>query len=423
MTAHALPAPVPGIDALWRSESPKIIAVLARMLHGDVGTAEELAQDTLLVALERWPRDGMPDNPGAWLMATAKRRAIDVLRAHALHARKHEDIARELEDIQAASGESVEEAADDDIGDDLLRLVFVACHPVLSLEAQVALTLRLLCGLSTDEIARAFLVPEPTLAQRIVRAKRMLSEGDVAYEVPRGEELVQRLSSVLAVVYLVFNEGYSATSGDDWVRPALCAEAIRLGQVLAGLLPNEPEVHGLLALMQLQASRLPARTDAHGEPILLLEQDRSQWDRDLISNGLAELAQVRRLGGSDGFYALQAAIAACHASASKCEDTDWPRIATLYRQLLEESPSPVIALNHAVAVSMADGADAALPLVDALRQDKALKQYALLPAVRGDLLEKLGRKPEARLEFVRAASLTRNARERATFERRAAECG
>ena len=416
-------AGIPGLDALWRAESPKIIAVLARMLHGDVGTAEELAQDTLLVALERWPRDGMPDNPGAWLMATAKRRAIDVLRAHALHARKHEDIARELEDVQAASGDVVEDAADDDIGDDLLRLVFVACHPVLSTEAQVALTLRLLGGLTTDEIARAFLVPEPTVAQRIVRAKRTLGDSDIAYEVPRAEELSERLHAVLAVVYLVFNEGYSATAGDDWMRPALCEEAMRLGRVLAGLMPREPDVHGLLALMQLQASRLQARTAPDGSPILLLDQDRSRWDRTLIGNGLAGLRAAQQLGGAGGFYALQAAIAACHAVASQPGQTDWTRIAALYAQLLQSAPSPVIALNHAVAVSMADGPQAALELVDQLRDEKALQAYPLLPGVRGDLLDRLGRKTEARGEFERAASLTRNARERATFEQRAADCG
>ncbi len=410
-----------GIDALWRIESPKIVAVLARMLGGDVGTAEELAQDALLTALERWPTDGMPDNPGAWLMATAKRRAIDVLRQRSLHARKHVDISRELEEAQAANDLDVE-ALDDPVGDDLLRLVFVACHPVLSTEAQVALTLRLLGGLTTDEIARAFLVPEPTIAQRIVRAKRTLSERNVPYEVPRGEELAERVSSVLAVIYLVFNEGYSATSGDDWMRPALCDEAMRLGRVLAGLLPQEPEVHGLVALMELQASRLKARTRADGTPILLLDQNRAHWDRLLIGRGLAGLELIRRLGGTGGFYALQAAIAACHAGAVTAEQTDWSRIAALYAQLLEVSPSPVIALNHAVAVSMADGPAAALDLVDGLRGEKVLQAYALLPGVRGDLLDRLGRKAEAREEFERAAQLTRNARERETFERRAAAC-
>ena len=331
-----------GIDALWRIESPKIVAVLARMLGGDVGTAEELAQDALLTALERWPTDGMPDNPGAWLMATAKRRAIDVLRQRSLHARKHVDISRELEEAQAANDLDIE-ALDDPVGDDLLRLVFVACHPVLSTEAQVALTLRLLGGLTTDEIARAFLVPEPTIAQRIVRAKRTLSERNVPYEVPRGEELGQRVASVLAVIYLVFNEGYSATSGDDWMRPALGDEAMRLGRVLAGMHPQEPEVHGLVALMELQASRLKARTRADGTPILLLDQNRAHWDRLLIGRGLAGLELIRRLGGTGGFYALQAAIAACHAGAVTAEQTDWSRIAALYAQLLEVSPSPVIA--------------------------------------------------------------------------------
>jgi len=410
-----------GIDALWRIESPKIVAVLARMLGGDVGTAEELAQDALLTALERWPSDGMPDNPGAWLMATAKRRAIDVLRQRSLHARKHVDISRELEEAQAANDLDVD-ALDDPVGDDLLRLVFVACHPVLSTEAQVALTLRLLGGLTTDEIARAFLVPEPTIAQRIVRAKRTLSERNVPYEVPRGEELAQRVASVLAVIYLVFNEGYSATSGDDWMRPALCDEAMRLGRVLAGLLPQEPEVHGLVALMELQASRLKARTRADGTPILLLDQNRAHWDRLLIGRGLAGLELIRRLGGTGGFYALQAAIAACHAGAATADQTDWLRIAALYAQLLEVSPSPVIALNHAVAVSMADGPAAALDLVDGLRGEKVLQAYALLPGVRGDLLDRLGRKAEAREEFERAAQLTRNVRERETFERRAAAC-
>ncbi len=386
---------IPGIDAIWRIESPKLVAVLARMLGGDVGTAEELAQDVLVTALERWPEDGLPDNPGAWLMAAAKRRAIDVLRQRSLHARKHVDISRELEEAQADNDLDVE-ALDDPVGDDLLRLVLVACHPVLSTEAQVALTLRLLGGLTTDEIARAFLVPEPTIAQRIVRAKRTLSERDIAYEVPRGEELQQRLSSVLAVVYLVFNEGYSATAGDDWMRPSLCEEAMRLGRVLAGLMPNEPEVHGLVALMELQASRINARTAADGTPILLLDQNRARWDRLLIGRGLAGLELVRRLGGEDGFYALQAAIAACHARAAAAQDTDWPRIAALYARLLEVSPSPVIALNRAVAVSMAEGPQAGLELIDGLLGEKVLQGYALLPGVRGDLLDRLGRKSEAR---------------------------
>ncbi len=411
------------IDALWRVESPKIVASLARMLRGDLGQAEELAQDALVTALERWPHDGLPDNPGAWLMATARRRAIDVLRAHALHARKHEQIGRELEEVQEATAHSVEAAAADPIGDDLLRLVFTACHPVLSTEAQVALTLRLLGGLTTDEIARAFLVPEPTIAQRIVRAKRTLSEKEVPYEVPRGEALVERLASVLAVLYLVFNEGYSATAGEDLLRPALCEEAMRLGRVLAGLLPHEPEVHGLVALMELQASRLKARTQADGTPILLPDQDRTRWDRILIARGLAGLERVQALGGDDGIYALQAAIAACHARALRADDTDWPWIAALYARLHAAAPSPVIELNRAMAVSMAGDPGAALAIVEGLHGEKALQGYALLPGVRGDLLEKLGRTQEARTEFERAAQLTRNARERATFEQRAAACG
>lgn len=410
------------IEALWRIESPKVVATLARMLRGDLAQAEELAQDALVVALERWPHEGMPDNPGAWLMTTARRRAIDLLRARALHATKHEQIGRELEDVQEATAFAVEDAADDDIGDDLLRLVFTACHPVLGGEAQVALTLRLLGGLTTDEIARAFLVPEATMAQRIVRAKRTLADESVAYEVPRGAELEQRLPPVLSVVYLVFNEGYSATAGDDWSRPALCDEAMRLGRVLAALLPREPEIHGLLALMELQASRLPARTAADGTPILLLDQQRTHWDRLLIARGLAGLEQARRLGGEEGFYALQAAIAACHARAARAQATDWHRIAALYARLLRVAPSPVIALNRAMAVSMAQGPQAALELVDALRDEKALKAYALLPGVRGDLLDKLGRKDEARLEFERAADMTRNTRERDTFLQRALAC-
>lgn len=410
------------IEALWRIESPKVVATLARMLRGDLAQAEELAQDALVVALERWPHEGMPDNPGAWLMTTARRRAIDLLRARALHATKHEQIGRELEDVQEATAFAVEDAADDDIGDDLLRLVFTACHPVLGGEAQVALTLRLLGGLTTDEIARAFLVPEATMAQRIVRAKRTLADESVAYEVPRGDELEQRLPPVLSVVYLVFNEGYSATAGDDWSRPALCDEAMRLGRVLAALLPREAEIHGLLALMELQASRLRARAAADGTPILLLDQQRARWDRLLIARGLAGLEQARRLGGEEGFYALQAAIAACHARAARAQDTDWHRIAALYARLLRVAPSPVIALNRAMAVSMAQGPQAALELVDALRDEKALKAYALLPGVRGDLLDKLGRKDEARLEFERAADMTRNTRERDTFLQRALAC-
>lgn len=410
------------IDALWRIESPKVVASLARMLRGDLSLAEELAQDALVAALERWPGDGVPDNPGAWLMATARRRAIDVLRANALHARKHEQIAHELEDVQQATAHAVEDAADDPVGDDLLRLVFTACHPVLSSEAQVALTLRLLGGLTTDEIARAFLVPEATIAQRIVRAKRTLAEREVPYEVPRGDELHARLSSVLSVVYLVFNEGYSATAGDDLVRPALCEDAMRLGRVLAGLMPREPDVHGLLALMELQASRLKARTAADGAPILLPDQDRTRWDRTLVTRGLDGLARAQALGGEDGLYALQAAIAACHARAARAAETDWPRIATLYARLQAVAPSPVVQLNRAMAVSMAGDPAAALGIVDTLGEEKALRDYALLPGVRGDLLEKLGRHDEARSAFEQAAALTRNAREREVFRKRAAAC-
>lgn len=409
------------IDAVWRIESPRLIAALARMLK-DVGQAEELAQDALVAALERWPRDGVPDNPGAWLMATAKRRAIDVLRQRTLHGRKHADIARELEETQLANGLDFE-ALDDPVGDDLLRLVFVACHPVLSTEAQVALTLRLLGGLTTDEIARAFLVPEPTIAQRIVRAKRTLAEKDVPYEVPRGEELHARLASVLAVVYLIFNEGYSATAGDDLMRPALCEDALRLGRMLAALAPAEPEVHGLLALMEIQASRAKARVDAQGEPVLLLDQNRARWDRLLIGRGLAALAIAERLGGADGPYALQAAIAACHARALRAQDTNWAAIAALYARLAERHPSPIVDLNRAVAVSMADGPHAALALVDALADEPALRHYHLLPSVRGDLLHKLGRGEEARDEFEKAAGMTRNVRERELLLRRAAESG
>ena len=422
------PSPAPGrdvhrtIDAVWRIESAKLIAALARMVR-DVGQAEELAQDALVAALERWPVDGVPDNPGAWLMATAKRRAIDRMRHGQMARLKHEEIARELEAVQEEAVDSQHADLDDHIGDDLLRLVFTACHPVLSMEARVALTLRLLGGLTTDEIARAFLVPEPTIAQRIVRAKRTLAEKQVPFEVPLREELPERLASVLEVVYLVFNEGYSATAGSDWIRGELCAEAMRLGRVLVGLAPPEPEVHGLVALMELQASRLHARTTADGTPILLLDQNRARWDHLLIGRGLAGLAVVERLGGAGGFYALQAAIAACHARAATAEATDWPRIAALYARLLEIAPSPVIALNRAVAVSMADGPQAGLDLVDGLRDEKLLQSYPLLPGVRGDLLEKLGRRDEARSEFQRAAELTRNTREKANFEQRAVACG
>lgn len=406
------------IDAVWRTESPKVVAALMRMVR-DLDLAEELAQDALVTALERWPASGVPDNPGAWLMAAAKNRAIDHLRRQQLQARKHAQIADELEDLHDELHEAREAAFDDDISDDLLRLIFVACHPLLSTEAQVALTLRLLCGLATDEIARAFLVPEATVAQRIVRAKRTLGEADVPFEVPRREELPARLSSVLGVVYLVFNEGYAATAGDDWMRPALCKEALRLGRLLAGLAPGEAEVFGLLALMELQASRAAARTGPSGEPILLLEQDRARWDRDAIEHGLAALERAERLSHGRGPYALQAAIAACHARAIVAEDTDWARIVALYDELAALAPSPVVELNRAVAVSMHSGPAAGLALVDALADEPVLRMYHLLPAVRGDLLHKLGRHEEARAEFMRAAEMTRNERERALLLARA----
>ena len=409
------------IDAVWRMESAKIIAVLARMLR-DVGQAEELAQDALVAALETWPAQGVPDNPGAWLTATAKRRAIDVLRRRQLHEREEGALSYEIE-LQMRAGMSAPDARlDDDIGDDLLRLVFVACHPVLSPDARVALTLRLLGGLTTEEIARAFLVPEPTIAQRIVRAKRTLAEARVPFEVPRGDELARRLSSVLEVLYLVFNEGYAATAGDDWMRPALCEEALRLGRILAGLMPDEPEVHGLLALMEIQASRSRARVDEAGEPVLLLEQDRARWDRLLIGRGLAALERAEALGGALGPYALQAAIAACHARARTAAETDWPRIAALYDALAQLSPSPVIEINRAVALAMAFGPEAGLEVVERLRDEPTLARYHLLPSVRGDLLARLGRHDEARGEFERAAALARNARERALLKGRARDC-
>ena len=401
------------------------MAGLARIVR-DVGLAEELAQDALVAALEQWPESGVPRNPGAWLMATAKHRAIDQVRRKSLHQRKEGEIAREIEALAEMAAPDPDAALDDDVGDDLLRLVFTACHPILSAEARVALTLRLLGGLTTDEIARAFLVPESTIAQRIVRAKRTLSEAGVAFEVPRGAELAPRLSSVLEVVYLVFNEGYAATSGDDWVRPALCEDAMRLGRILAELAPQEPEVHGLVALMEIQASRLAARVGPGGEPILLLDQNRARWNHLLIHRGLAALARAealaRRQGGGFGPYALQAAIAACHARAVTAEDTDWPRIAGLYAVLARVAPSPVIELNRAVAVSMASGPAAGLEIVDALVAEPSLRAYHLLPTVRGDLLAKLGRADEARAEFERAASLTRNARERELMLARAAAC-
>jgi RNA polymerase sigma-70 factor (ECF subfamily) len=407
------------IDAVWRIESPRLIAGLARIVR-DIGLAEDLAQDALVAALEQWPVEGVPRNPGAWLMAAAKRRAIDQLRRRERLERKLEQLGHELGQEGAAS--DLDAALDATIQDDLLRLVFTACHPVLSTEARVALTLRMLGGLTTEEIARAFLVPVPTVAQRIVRAKRTLAEARVPFEVPAGPELAARLSSVLEVVYLVFNEGYSATAGDDWLRPALCEDALRLGRVLAELVPGESEVHGLVALMEIQASRSAARTRPTGEPILLLEQDRARWDHVLIGRGLAALRRADELGGALGPYALQAGIAACHARARTPEETDWERIVALYDALAQLEPSPVVELNRAVAVAMAFGPAAGLELVDALTGDPALAGYHLLPSVRGDLLVKLGRSCEARAEFERAASLTRNGRERALLLARAAAC-
>jgi RNA polymerase sigma factor (sigma-70 family) len=409
------------IETVWKIEAPRLIAGLARMLR-DVGQAEDLAQEALVVALERWPSDGVPDNPGAWLMTTAKRRAIDLIRHHRMRDDKQAALEYELETEAMTHAPDHADALDDDIGDDLLRLIFTACHPVLTRDMQVALTLRMLGGLTTPEIARAFLVPEPTVAQRIVRAKRTLAEKQVPFEVPRGEELAPRLAAVLEVVYLIFNEGYTATAGDDWARPALCEEALRLGRVLAGLAPREPEVHGLVALMEIQASRLRARTAVDGTPILLLDQDRARWDRLLIRRGLASLERAEQLGGANGNYALQAAIAACHARALHAKDTDWKRIASLYARLAEVAPSPVVELNRAVAVSMAEGPQAALQLVDALQKERALRDYHLLPSVRGDLLFKLGRRDEARAEFERAAALTGNARESELLRQRAAAC-
>jgi len=405
------------IDAVWRMESAKLIAGLARIVK-DVGLAEDLAQDALLVALEKWPESGVPANPGAWLMATAKHRAIDAVRRDSLLSRKHEQLGRDLEEVERTAPD-LDTALDDHVGDDLLRLIFTACHPVLSLEARVALTLRLLGGLTTAEIARAFLVPEPTIAQRIVRAKKTLNESRVAFEVPRREELNARLASVLGVIYLVFNEGYSATAGEDWVRPALCEDALRLGRILAELMPAEAEVHGLVALMEIQASRLRARVGPDGEPVLLLDQDRGRWDHLLIRRGLASLARAEALGGEPGPYTAQAAIAACHARARTAEDTDWTRIVTLYDALAAVAPSPIVELNRAVAVSMAFGPAIALELVDGLAGEKALRAYHLFSAVRADLLAKLGRTDEARTELERAASLTQNARERALLLERA----
>jgi len=441
------------IDAVWRIESARLIAALTRIVR-DVGLAEDLAQDALVAALERWPRTGIPDNPAAWLMAAAKNRAIDLLRRSKLLDRKHQQLGYELEGSHQLTPDDINAAIDDPVGDDLLRLIFISCHPILSAESRVALTLRLLGGLTTDEIARAFLLAEPTVAQRIVRAKRTLSEANIPFEVPRGVEFTSRLSSVLQVIYLIFNEGYSATAGDDWTRPALCEDALRLGRILSELVPDEPEVHGLAALMEIQASRLNARIGPTGEPILLLDQDRSRWDQILIARGLAALehaedllsartppghttnpgapsfaASSQRMGMQDapiptqpGSYTLQAAIAACHARANTAEATDWHRIAALYAQLVHLTPSPIVELNRAVAVSMASGPATALPLIDALANEPTLKGYHLLPSVRGDLLNKLGRTEEARVEFERAATLTRNAREQTLLLNRARSC-
>jgi RNA polymerase sigma-70 factor (ECF subfamily) len=404
------------IEAVWRIEQAKVIAGLARIVR-DVGIAEELAQDAFVAALKVWPAQGIPDNPGAWLMTTAKNRAFDQRRRAKLIERKHEEIGRDMDDREEPD---IDEALDDDIGDDLLRLIFTACHPVLSAEARVALTLRLIGGLTTEEIARAYLAAEPTIAQRIVRAKRTLTEAKVPFEVPRGSERAERLASVLEVIYLIFNEGYAATAGADWMRPALCEEALRVGRILAELAPAEGEVHGLVALMEIQASRLNARVDAKGEPILLLDQNRARWDQLLIRRGLAALARAEAQG-EPGPYALQAAIAACHARARTADETDWQRIVSLYEQLGDIVPSPVIELNLAVAVAMAEGPEAGLARVDGLADEPTLRNYHLLPSVRGDLLKKLGRMSEARVEFERAASLTQNARERALLLERAAQ--
>ncbi|HMI96396.1 MAG TPA: RNA polymerase sigma factor [Micropepsaceae bacterium] len=409
------------IDAVWRIESARLIAGLARIVR-DIGLAEELAQDALVAALKQWPESGVPNNPGAWLMAAAKNRAFDLLRRRKRLERKHEELGREIEAQHEMATPDPDAALDDDVGDDLLRLMFTSCHPVLSTEARLALTLRLIGGLTTDEIARAFLVPEPTIAQRIVRAKRTLAKEGVPFEVPRGAELAARLSSVLEVLYLVFNEGYSATMGDDWMRPQLCEEALRLGRILAGLAPNEPEVHGLVALMEIQASRARARIGPSGEPVLLLDQNRARWDQMLIRRGLAALSRAEALGGEEGPYALQGAIAACHARARTASETDWRRIAALYEALAHLLPSPVVELNRAVALAMAFGPAVGLELVDALTGEPSLKAYHLLPSVRGDLLFKLTRFEEARAEFERAASLTRNARERDFLLARAAAC-
>jgi RNA polymerase sigma-70 factor, ECF subfamily len=409
------------IDAVWRIESAKLIAALARLTR-DVGQAEELAQDALVTALEQWPQSGIPANPAAWLMTTARNRAFDLLRRRRMLERKHETLTADARMEEEESHMSVEAAADDEIGDDLLRLIFTACHPLLATEARTALTLRLLGGLTTAEIARAFLVPEPTVAQRIVRAKRALADAAVPFEIPRGEELRRRLGSVLEVIYLIFNEGYAATAGSDWMRPALCEEALRIGRILAGLAPRESEVHGLVALMEIQASRIRARTGPHGEPVLLLEQNRAQWDRVLIHRGLIALARGEALGETRGPYLLQAAIAACHARALTPADTDWVTITALYDELVRLVPTPVVELNRAVAVSMAYGPAAGLELADQLAAEGALESYHLLPSVRGDLLARLGRYAEARGEFERAALLTRNARESRLLLDRAAAC-
>src|SRR6058998_1634785 len=406
------------IDAVWRIESARLIAGLARIV-GDIGVAEDLAQDALVAALEQWPESGVPDNPGAWLMATAKHRAIDHLRRQKMQGRKHEHLSRELDERQVSPEPELAAAIDDHVGDDLLSLIFTACHPVLTTEARVALTLRLLGGLTTDEIARAFLAPKATIQQRIVRAKRTLAAARVPFEVPRGAELAQRLESVLEVVYLIFNEGYSATAGDEWVRPALCDDALRLGRILAELAPAEPEVHGLVALMEIQASRIRARVSPTGEPILLLNQDRGRWDHLLIGRGLAALERAEALGGASGPYTLQAAIAACHARARVAAETDWTRIVALYDALAQLMPSPVVELNRAVALGMAFGPAAGLEVVDQLMSEPSLEGYHLLPSVRGDLLGKLGRFGEARAEFERAAALTRNTRERKLLLERA----
>jgi RNA polymerase sigma factor (sigma-70 family) len=406
------------ILAVWRIEQPRLITSLSRMLR-DVPLAEDLTQEALLAALEHWPAAGVPEKPGAWLMATAKRRAVDHLRRRRMLARKHEMVARDMEQEQQAMPD-LDSALDDDIGDELLRLIFTACHPLLSREARAALALRMICGLTTEEIARAFLLPEPTIAQRIVRAKRTLSESGLAYESPRGDELSERLASVLEVVYLIFNEGYTAARGPDWLRPQLCNEALRMGRVLISVAPQEPETHGLLALMELHASRIAARTDSEGEPILMLDQDRARWDQLQIRRGMQALRRARELADADGFYTLQAAIVACHAVAETADDTDWSRISELYTELAKRSRSPIVELNRAVAVGMAEGAEAGLAIVDLLAGEPALKSYHLLPSVRGDLLHKLGRLEEARVAFEAAAALAGNSRERDLLKRRAA---